>query len=94
MPRDVIVEIGFCTMEYWNERWMVFAADLGGTHLRVALVDEKGRMHAQRKQSTPKETDLINLLNPEIIVIGGGVVNGWSLFERYMRQEVAAHAFP
>lgn len=38
--------------------------------------------------------NLINLLNPEIIVIGGGVVDGWKLFERHMRQEVAARAFP
>jgi len=38
--------------------------------------------------------NLINLLNPEIIVIGGGVVNGWKLFERHMRQEVASRAFP
>ena len=38
--------------------------------------------------------NLINLLNPEIIVIGGGVVNGWKLFERVMRQEVASRAFP
>ncbi len=32
----------------------VFAADLGGTHLRVALVDDTGRIHKQLKQETPK----------------------------------------
>lgn len=37
--------------------------------------------------------NLINLLNPEIIVIGGGVANGWSLFEAAMRKQVAARAF-
>ena len=37
--------------------------------------------------------NLINLLNPEIIVIGGGVVNGWKLFEGPMRQQVAKRAF-
>jgi glucokinase len=37
---------------------------------------------------------LINLLNPEMIVIGGGVVNGWNLFEKQMRQQVAERAFP
>lgn len=37
--------------------------------------------------------NLINLLNPEIIVIGGGVVNGWKLFERTMRQQVSTRAF-
>ena len=38
--------------------------------------------------------NLINLLNPEIIVIAGGVVNGWALFEKEMRQQVAERAFP
>jgi len=37
--------------------------------------------------------NVINLLNPEIIVIGGGVVNGWNLFETAMRQQVADRAF-
>ncbi len=37
--------------------------------------------------------NLVNLLNPEIIVIGGGVVNGWNLFAGYMQQEVAKRAF-
>jgi glucokinase len=38
--------------------------------------------------------NLINILDPEIIVIGGGLVNGWSLFEKHMRQQVAERAFP
>ncbi|HLA12042.1 MAG TPA: ROK family protein [Pyrinomonadaceae bacterium] len=37
---------------------------------------------------------LINLLNPEIIVLGGGVSSGWTLFESHMRQQVAERAFP
>lgn len=37
---------------------------------------------------------LVNLLNPEIIVIGGGVANGWKLFEQHMRQQVSERAFP
>lgn len=37
---------------------------------------------------------LINLLNPEIIVIGGGVASGWQLFEKHMRQQVLERAFP
>jgi glucokinase len=37
---------------------------------------------------------LINLLNPEIIVIGGGVASGWKLFEKHMRQQVTERAFP
>jgi glucokinase len=38
--------------------------------------------------------NLINILNPEMIVIGGGVVNAWDLFEKPMHQEVAERAFP
>jgi glucokinase len=38
--------------------------------------------------------NLINILNPEMIVIGGGVVNGWDLFARHMNHEVAERAFP
>jgi glucokinase len=33
---------------------LVFAADVGGTYLRVALVDESGKIHQQLKQRTPK----------------------------------------
>src|SRR5438445_13574621 len=38
--------------------------------------------------------NLINILDPETIVIGGGVVNGWSLFEKHMNHQVAERAFP
>lgn len=35
---------------------LVFAVDLGGTHLRVALVDDTGRILKQTKQETPKNS--------------------------------------
>lgn len=38
--------------------------------------------------------NLINILNPEMIVIGGGVVNGWDLFAKDMLHQVAERAFP
>ncbi|HEY2963773.1 MAG TPA: ROK family protein [Pyrinomonadaceae bacterium] len=38
--------------------------------------------------------NLINILNPEMIVIAGGVVNGWDLFEKDMVQQVEERAFP
>jgi len=37
---------------------------------------------------------LINVLNPEIVVIGGGLSNGWALFEKHMKQQVIERAFP
>ncbi len=38
--------------------------------------------------------NLINILNPQMIVIGGGVANGWELFDQHMRHQVDEHAFP
>ena len=37
--------------------------------------------------------NLINLLNPEIIVIGGKVANAWPLFADHMHKEVRSRAF-
>jgi glucokinase len=37
---------------------------------------------------------LINLLNPEVIVVGGGLANGWELFEKHMQQKIIERAFP
>ena len=36
---------------------LIFAADLGGTHLRAATVDECGKIHFRSKQNTPQGTD-------------------------------------
>jgi glucokinase len=36
---------------------------------------------------------LVNLLNPEIIVIAGGVSSGWELFEKHINQQVKERAF-
>lgn len=38
--------------------------------------------------------NLVNLLNPEMIVIGGGVANAWELFAPQMHEQVAERAFP
>lgn len=38
--------------------------------------------------------NVINLLNPQMIVIGGGVAAGWELFAQHMRHQVDEHAFP
>lgn len=65
----------------------VYEAGLEGDELALSVFDRVG------KYLGVGLVTLINLLNPEIIVIGGGVVNGWSLFERPMREEIAARAF-
>ena len=38
--------------------------------------------------------NLVNLLNPEIVVIGGGVANGWELFEESMLRTFTGRSFP
>jgi len=37
---------------------------------------------------------LINILDPEIVIIGGGLSNGWELFEKHMHQQIMERAFP
>src|ERR1044071_1361545 len=36
---------------------LIFAADLGGTHLRAATVDQRGRIRARFKQNNPQVKD-------------------------------------
>jgi len=38
--------------------------------------------------------NLVNIFNPEMIVIGGGVSAAWDLFARQAREEVVKRAFP
>lgn len=38
--------------------------------------------------------NLVNLINPEMIVIGGGAAAAWDMFAQYARAEVMARAFP
>lgn len=37
--------------------------------------------------------DLVNVLNPEAIVIGGGVSAGWNLFNRQVKEQIQQRAF-
>lgn len=37
---------------------------------------------------------LINIFNPEMIVIGGGVAEGWKLFYEHVHEQVIERAFP
>jgi glucokinase len=37
---------------------------------------------------------LINVINPEAIIIGGGVAAGWDLFIGHLREQIAQRAFP
>ena len=37
--------------------------------------------------------DLVNVLNPEVIVIGGGASAAWDLFIKHVREQIRCHAF-
>jgi glucokinase len=37
---------------------------------------------------------VINVLNPEVIVIGGGVAAGWDLFINHVNEQITKRAFP
>jgi glucokinase len=37
---------------------------------------------------------LVNIFNPEVIVIGGGVADGWDMFIGHVREQVLERAFP
>ncbi|HEX8707624.1 MAG TPA: ROK family glucokinase [Pyrinomonadaceae bacterium] len=37
---------------------------------------------------------LINIFNPEVMVLGGGVADGWELFIQHVREQVSMRAFP
>ncbi len=66
----------------------VYQAGLAGDQLALEVFERMGVYLGIGLAS------LVNLLNPEMIVIGGGVVNGWDLFERHMHQQVLERAFP
>lgn len=36
----------------------------------------------------------INIFNPELIVLGGGVADGWDLFIAHVREQITERAFP
>jgi glucokinase len=62
-------------------------AALNGDELSLAIFKQMGTYLGIGLAS------LVNLLNPEIIVVGGGVANGWSLFAQRMQQELVKRAF-
>ena len=66
----------------------IFDAGRDGDELALQVFDRMGRYLGIGLAS------VINLLNPELIVIGGGVSNAFDLFEKSMRQEIKARAFP
>lgn len=65
----------------------VYAAGSAGDELALAVFQRAGRFLGVGL------ANLMSLIDPEMIVISGGVVNGWDLFQASMYQEVAERAF-
>lgn len=65
----------------------VYAAGSAGDELALAVFQRAGRYLGVGL------ANLMSLIDPEMIVISGGVVNGWDLFQASMYQEVSERAF-
>ena len=65
----------------------VYAAAKSGNTTAIGIFRDMGRYLGLGLAS------LVNVLNPELIVIGGGVAQGWDLFIDSLRTEIAARAF-
>jgi glucokinase len=61
----------------------VYEAGLKGDELAIDVFRIVGRYLGVAA------ANLVNLLNPEVIVIGGGVANAWQLFQATLHEEVA-----
>src|ERR1700752_3661219 len=48
---------------------LIFAADLGGTHLRAATVDHKGLIHSRFKQNTPQVKDATAIVDAIVAAV-------------------------
>ena len=65
----------------------VYSAAKSGDTTAIGIFHDMGRYLGLGLAS------LVNVLNPELIVIGGGVARGWDLFIDSVRREIAARAF-
>src|SRR5690349_3190920 len=48
---------------------LIFAADLGGTHLRAATVDRKGEIQFRFKQNTPQGSDATAIVDAVVAAV-------------------------
>ena len=65
----------------------VYSAAKAGNSTAVGIFRDMGRYLGLGLAS------LVNVLNPELIVIGGGVAHSWDLFIDSLRTEITARAF-
>ena len=65
----------------------VYQAGIGGDELALEVFRRMGFYLGAAL------ADLVNVLNPEVIVIGGGASAAWDLFIHHTRQQIRRHAF-
>lgn len=65
----------------------IYQAARNGDRLSIHVMREMGRYLGMGI------ANLINIFNPEMIVIGGGVMEAWPLFIDYTREEIRRRAF-
>jgi glucokinase len=66
----------------------VYEAAIGGDHLSLKVFRAMGSYLGVAL------ADLVNVLNPELIIIGGKVAAGWDLFIEDVSAEIKERAFP
>jgi glucokinase len=66
----------------------IFRSGLEGDELAIETFRRMGFYLGQGIAS------LVNIFNPEVIVIAGGVAAGWELFYQSMREQIDTRAFP
>jgi glucokinase len=81
-PNSVLHHVGDLTAE------QLYQAGRAGDELAIEVFHRMGDYLGVGLAS------LINLLNPQVIVIGGGLANGWDLFQEHMNKQVSRRAFP
>lgn len=80
-PQSILSEDSFSAKE-------VYGAGIKGDTLALEVLERMG------KSLGIGIANLLNLLNPEVIVIGGRVANAWQLFAEAMHHEIRLRAFP
>ncbi|HXT64185.1 MAG TPA: ROK family protein [Pyrinomonadaceae bacterium] len=66
----------------------IYRAALSGDELALEVLQSAGRYLGIGL------ANIVNVLNPEMIVIGGGVANAWDIFAAEMNRQISERAFP
>jgi glucokinase len=92
MAREGLAKYPTSTLHQTNEKELtaagIFSAGVAGDQLSREVFERMG------KYLGVAMANLVNIFNPEMIVIGGGGAGAWELFADRARSEVLQRAFP